>query len=424
MRYLYSALFYLLVPVLLVRMLLRSRRAPAYRQRLAERFGVFSCPRQVTEGKVIWVHAVSVGETLAAAPLIEQLLARWPEHRLVVTTTTPTGSERVQALFGDRVFHVYLPWDIPGAVSRFLRKVRPELLVVMETELWPNMLHYSHRQGCHIVLANARLSARSARGYARFSKLTSGMLNSLGSVACQASADGERLLALGLPAERLHITGSIKFDIDLDEHLQDQARSLRLALQNRPVLLASSTHQGEEELILDAFSIVRERVPGLLCLLVPRHPERFESVYQLCLSRGLRTARRSAAEEVSAEHQVLLGDTMGELRLLSGAADVCVIGGSFIEHGGQNVLEAAAWGVPVISGPHMFNFSEITTMLLEAGGMIQLQGAAELGPALEQLLVDEARREAMGAAAAAVVAANRGALHRLLGLIANEMADA
>jgi 3-deoxy-D-manno-octulosonic-acid transferase len=362
-----------------------------------------------------------VGETLAAAPLVEELLLQWPDYRLVITTTTPTGSERVQALFGDRVFHVYAPWDLPGAVSRFLGKVRPRLLVVMETELWPNLLHYTHQRGCRIVLANARLSARSARGYRRFARLTTPMLATLDQVACQSRADGDRFIALGLPAERLQHTGSIKFDMETDDALHDAAGALAKRLGNRPVLLGSSTHQGEDELILDAFSAAREEVPDLLCLLVPRHPERFASVYKLCVSRGLPTARRSLGEAVSADHQVLLGDTMGELRLLSAVASLCVIGGSFIEHGGQNVLEAAAWGVPVVSGPHMFNFSEITQLLTEAGGMLQLTDSAALAEAVRELLQDAPRLHAMGAAAAAVVAANRGALARLLLVIKKEL---
>ena len=422
MRFLYSALFYLLLPAILLRMLWRSRRAPAYRQRLAERFGFFSCPAEVTGGRVIWVHAVSVGETLAAAPLIEDLLAAYPDYQLVVTTTTPTGSERVKSLFGDRVFHVYSPWDMPGPVRRFVTRIRPELLVIMETELWPNLLHYSHREGCRILLANARLSARSARGYGRLAGLTRQMLGQLNAVACQASADGQRLVGLGLPPERLTVTGSIKFDIDLNDSIRQQAAQLKASLA-RPVLLGSSTHAGEEALLLDAFETLREDFPNLLCLLVPRHPERFESVYQLCLARGLTIARRSAGEVPGAQHQVLLGDTMGELRLLSGVASICVIGGSFIEHGGQNVLEAAAWAVPVVSGPHMFNFTEITSLLTAAGGMQQLAAADQLADTLRTLLADDARREAMGLAAAGVVAANRGAKAQLLTMIRAQLAD-
>ena len=422
MRFVYSALFYLLLPVILLRMLWRSRKAPEYRRRLAERFGIFSCPQRVTDSPVIWVRAVSVGETLAAAPLIEDLLRDYPQHQLVITTTTPTGSERVKALFGDRVFHVYSPWDMPGAVQRFLAKIRPQLLVIMETELWPNLLHYTHESACRIVLANARLSERSAAGYGRLARLSRQMFGQIDRVACQSIPDGERLVALGLPRPRLTITGSIKFDIDLDEALQMQVEQLKTEL-GRPVLLGSSTHPTEEALILDAFEQLQQSLPNLLCLLVPRHPERFESVYQLCQSRSLTTVRRSTGALPGPGDSVLLGDTMGELRLLSGVASVCVIGGSFIEHGGQNVLEAAAWGVPVVSGPHMFNFTEITELLTAAGGMLQVGQSQDLVPTLLSLFSDETRRSTMGGAARDVVQANRGAREKLLALIGEQLAD-
>ncbi len=421
MRYLYSALFYLLLPFVLLRMLWRSRRAPAYRSRLAERFGIF--PADFGDRPLIWVHAVSVGETLAAAPLIEGLLSDHPGHAVLVTTTTPTGSDRVRALFGERVFHVYAPWDMPGAVKRFLRKTRPRLLVIMETELWPNLLHYCHGAGCPVVLANARLSARSSRGYARFGALTRPMLRQLSVVACQSRADGDRFLALGLPGERLRVTGSIKFDLELDEALRSAAAGLREAI-GRPVILASSTHPGEDEIILAALRRVRQELADVLCLLVPRHPERFDSVYQLCTEQGWRVVRRSTGQLPGPEDEILLGDTMGELRLLSGAATVAVIGGSFIEHGGQNVLEAAAWGVPVVTGPHMFNFAEISALLLDAGAMIQLQGPEQLADCLLQLLRDEPGRQRMGAAGAQVVADNRGALSRLRAIVGETLAGA
>ena len=421
MRYLYSALFYLLLPFILLRMLWRSRRAPAYRRRLAERFGIFAPPAGRGERPVIWVHAVSVGETLAAAPLVEALLRDYPDYLLAVTTTTPTGSDRVRAMFGDRVFHVYSPWDMPGAVRRFLRRLRPRLLIIMETELWPNLLYHSHRLGCPVVLANARLSERSAQGYARFGGLTRAMLQQLAVVACQAEADGQRFVQLGLPPERLQLTGSIKFDLELDASLRDRAAALRQEI-GRPVILASSTHPGEDEIILGAFRNVRERIPAALLLLVPRHPERFEDVFRLCVAEGWQVVRRSTGQPVSAGNDILLGDTMGELRLLSGVATVAVIGGSFIEHGGQNVLEAAAWGVPVVTGPHMFNFAEISGLLLAAGAMEQLPDATGLAESLLRILQDTPLRERMGSAAEQVVEANRGALARLEEIVAEQLA--
>lgn len=423
MRYLYSVLFYLLLPLVVARMLWRSRKAPEYRRRLGERFGFFDMAEDPRP--VIWVHAVSMGETLAAAPLIEELLARYPGYQLVVTTTTPTGSERVQALFGERVFHVYAPWDLPGAVHRFVGKVKPRLLLIMETELWPNMLHHSHRSGCRIVLANARLSERSARGYARLGRLTRGMLLQLDAVACQAAADGQRFLDLGLPESALQVTGSIKFDLELGAELQVAAAELRRALgtEHRPVLVVASTHPGEDEQVLAAFERLREQTPTLLLVLVPRHPERFDAVYALCRSAGWTVLRRSSGGSPDSGDDILLGDTMGELLLLLSAATVAVIGGSLVERGGHNVLEPAAWGVPVVTGPYMFNFLQISELLTEAGAMVMLEQPAELSACLASLLGDEPRREQMGAAGRQVVAENRGARQRLMQMIAAELGD-
>ncbi len=421
MRLLYSLLFYCLMPFVLLRMLWRSRLASAYRRRWGERLGFFRAP---ADGRpVIWVHAVSVGETLAAAPVIEALLQRYPGYRVVVTTTTPTGSERVQALFGERVFHVYAPWDLPGAVGRFVRRLQPRLLLIMETELWPNMLHYAAASGCRVVLANARLSARSARGYARLGGLTRQMLGHLDGVACQAREDGERFVELGLAQQRLHLTGSIKFDLALDAELRQQASALCevLGSAQRPVLVAASTHPGEDEQILDAFAAVRAHYPEALLVLVPRHPERFDSVAGLCRGRGWQVLRRSAAQAPAAGDDILLGDTMGELLLLLSAARVAIIGGSLVEHGGHNVLEAAAWGVPVVTGPWMFNFEEISRLLVAAGAMIRLEQPAQLPAVLLQLLADDARRQRMGAAGLEVVANNGGARERLLQLVAQQL---
>ncbi len=419
MRLMYSALFYCLIPVIVLRMLLRSRITPAYRRRMGERLGFFKADVGQNDRPALWVHAVSVGETLAAASLIESLLQRYPLHRVVVTTTTPTGSERVTALFGDRVFHVYSPWDTPGAVKRFLKKTRPALLLIMETELWPNMLYYSHRAGCRTVLANARLSQRSAKGYARFESLTRGMLSTLDSVACQARADGDRFLALGLESRQLDITGSIKFDLELDGDLRAKAALLRdsWGLPHRRVIVAASTHPGEDEQLLAAFSYVRQSVDNCLLVIVPRHPERFDLVNALCVGAGWNVQRRSSGNDAGPAVDVVLGDTMGELLLLLSGASVAVVGGSLVNHGGHNVLEASAWGVPVVTGPHMFNFSEISDLLVAAGAMTRLTDTTELGRCLVGLLLNPERRDEMGEAGQRVVADNRGAQKRLLELI-------
>ena len=423
MRYLYSILYYCLLPIIVLRMILRSRAAPAYRRRLAERLGLFDAGALPKESPAIWLHAVSVGETLAAAPLIENLLHSYPNHVLVVTTTTPTGSERVAALFGERVFHVYAPWDTPGAVKRFLARIRPRLLIIMETELWPNMLHHCHQSGCCIVLANARMSQRSARGYARLGGLSESMLADLDVVACQSRADGDRFLQLGLQSSQLEVTGSIKFDLELDAGLRAQATELRntWGVDKRSVIVAASTHPGEDEQILCAFAEVRAVVDNCLLVIVPRHPERFDSVFELCAAGGWQVQRRSLGVEPTLQDDILLGDSMGELLLLLSGATVAVIGGSLVNHGGHNVLEAAAWGIPVVTGPYMFNFAEISDLLSAAGAMQQLDHIDDLAGCLTRLLADPAQRRDMGTAGQRVVAANRGAKKRLLALIDDQL---
>ncbi len=425
MRLLYSALYCCLLPVLVLRMLWRSRRAPGYRQRLPERFGFFP-GLSPDAARAVWVHAVSVGETLAAAPLVESLLRQFPDCPLVVTTTTPTGSERVRVLFGDRVMHVYAPWDLPGPLRRFLRRTRPRLLVIMETELWPNMLHETRAAGCDILLANARLSERSARGYARVAGLTRQMLGNINTLACQSQADSERFLTLGASPARLEVTGNIKFDLILDDALRARAAQLRQAFAagGRPVLVAASTHPGEEELILSAYRRIRQMHGECLLVLVPRHPERFDEVSSLCGRRGWQVLRRSAGGDPTAVDDILLGDTMGELLLLLGTATVAVFGGSLLGHGGHNVLEAAAWGVPVVTGPHMENFAAVSEMLGGAGALVRLDGPARLESCLLELLQDPERRRRMGAAGMRVVADNRGASARLLALISQRLAGA
>ncbi|MBL4865422.1 MAG: lipid IV(A) 3-deoxy-D-manno-octulosonic acid transferase [Pseudomonadales bacterium] len=367
-RFFYSILFYLALPAILMRLLMRSIQVPAYRQRIAERFAVGHTRLK----SCIWVHAVSVGETLAAVPVIERLLERYPDEDILVTTMTPTGSERVKAVFGERVYHVYAPYDLPGAVKRFVRRYNPRLLIVMETELWPNIIHYSHQAGCPSIIANARLSARSAAGYKKLSRLTQLMLAEISLLAAQAKPDAQRFLSLGLKPSQLTVTGSIKFDLAIDENLKIASLKTREQWgKGRLVFIAASTHVGEDEQILAVFDKLKASFPSLLLVIVPRHPERFDTVAQMIETHGFNMARRSLHdaednEKLMAGVDVLLGDTMGELLLLYGASDVAFVGGSLVSTGGHNVLEPLAYGVPAIVGPHMFNFQVISDLLLEA----------------------------------------------------------
>jgi len=419
-RWLYSLLLYVLTPLILLRLWWRGRKAPAYRKRIAERFGFFDAP--VSAGG-IWVHAVSVGETIAAAPMIRALLARYPQRTITVTTMTPTGSERVRVLFADAiasgcVFHVYAPYDMPSAIGRFLRRVKPALLIVVETELWPNTIHGCATRGIPVLVANARLSEKSARGYARLGGITQSMLRDIAIVAAQNAQDGERFVALGLPRERLQVTGSVKFDLTIDAALQARAQQLRDVIGARPVWIAASTHAGEDEILLAAQRDVLKRNPDALLILVPRHPERFNTVANLIAAAGLSMQRRSDGAAVQADTQVLLGDTMGELLMLFGAADVAFVGGSLIERGGHNTLEPAAWGLPIITGASDFNFREISELLQVAGALCKRCDARAIAAEIGQLFAGAELRSRRGQAALTVVEKNRGALQKLLHEIA------
>ncbi|MDM3872295.1 lipid IV(A) 3-deoxy-D-manno-octulosonic acid transferase [Porticoccus sp. W117] len=415
-RALYTIAFYLAVPLVLLRLLLRGRKAPAYRKRWGERFGFV--PRLKAD-KVIWVHSVSVGETLAAVPLIKQLQQRYPNAQLVVTTMTPTGSERVVASFGDSVYHVYAPYDLPDVVARFLKRVQPDVLVIMETELWPNLVLGCAKRDIPVVVANARLSQKSADGYAKMPALMQSLLANISAVAAQHSDDGQRFLDLGLPEKSLSITGNIKFDLLLTDDVRQKANDLKQQWRGdnqRPVWLVASTHRGEDEVILDSFQELLKYHDDLLLVLVPRHPERFDEVAQLCESRKLTVTRRSEAV-APADSQVLLGDTMGELLAFCGASDVVFMGGSLVPVGGHNLIEPAAWGVPVLSGSHLFNFAEASRLLLSAEGMVVCDNSEQIAAEMESLLNDPQRRVAMGEAAQAVAEQNRGALQRLMTVI-------
>ncbi len=422
-RALYSLLFHLLLPIIAGRLVWRAWRAPAYGRRIGERFAL-GLPAMRKDG--IWVHAVSLGESIAAAPLIRELLVRYPGLPITVTSMTPTGSERIQALFGDKIQHCYLPYDLPWACARFFRHIQPRLALIMETELWPNHIHQCAKRGVPVVLANARLSERSARGYARFAKLTAPMLAELSLIAAQTEAEAERFRQLGARPGCVEVTGSIKFDLSVDAQLQVRASQLRdtWGARQRPVWIAASTHAGEDEIILAAHRQLLASFPQALLILVPRHPERFASVFELCKREGFASVRRSLDEAVTAQTQVLLGDTLGELLFLYALADLAFVGGSLVENGGHNLLEPAALGKPLLSGPHLFNFLEIAAQLRSAGDLLQVQDAAELQEQLQRLFAEPQQAAQMAMAGLAVLRANQGALARLLAGLARLLPSA
>ncbi|UUT13261.1 lipid IV(A) 3-deoxy-D-manno-octulosonic acid transferase [Pseudomonas zeae] len=414
-RTLYTALFYLGLPLVAIRLWLRARKAPAYARRIGERFS-YGMPTLQPGG--IWVHAVSVGESIAAAPMIRALLQRYPQLPITVTCMTPTGSERIQALFANepRIQHCYLPYDLPCAAARFLDRVQPKLAVIMETELWPNHIHQCAKRGIAVALANGRLSERSAKGYGRFGKLTAPMLAEMSLFAVQTEAEAQRFRDLGARPETVEVTGSIKFDLTIDPQLLQRAADLRGQWQalERPVWIAASTHEGEDEVILDAHRRLLTNHPDALLILVPRHPERFNSVFELCQREGFATVRRSTGANVDAQTSVLLGDTMGELLFLYALADSAFVGGSLVANGGHNLLEPAALAKPVISGPHLFNFLDIAAQLREAGALAEVDDAEGLALEVQRLFELPRDAQRMADAGLAVMRRNQGALQRLL----------
>ena len=412
MRFLYTLLVHLLLPVALVRLVWRARRQPGYLEHVGERFGFYA---KKTEGPLIWIHAVSVGETRAAQPVIRMLSERYPAHRILLTHMTPTGRETGAALFRDSVTQYYLPYDFPWAVARFLEYFRPRAGIVMETEIWPNLIRACASRGIPCYLVNARLSDKSFRGYQRFGDLARQALEALAAVSAQTTDDARRLTALG--GREVRVTGNVKFDIAAPRELVDRGMEWRQSFgASRPVLLAASTRDGEEALILERTGEIR--VPGLLTVIVPRHPQRFDEVAEVIRQLGLRFQRRSHKDEsISPETQVLLGDSMGEMFAYYTACDVAFIGGSLLPYGAQNLIEACAVGKPVLIGPSTYNFAEATEGAVAAGAAIRVADAGELAREAGKLLLDQSRQKQMGQAALAFCAAHRGATARVVDLI-------
>ena len=409
-RLLYTLLLYLLLPYILLRLAWRSLRQPAYLRHTGERFGRY---RDAPGEPVIWVHAVSVGETRAAEPLIRALVRRHPGHRVLLTHMTPTGREAGMALFGESVHRCYLPYDYPRAVARFLQHFQPRAGLLMETEIWPNLIHACRERGIPLTLVNARLSERSFSGYQRFPQLARESLGALAGVAAQGTDDARRFAALGARDPR--VTGSVKFDIVPPAPQLGLGREWRRGYGERPVLLVASTREGEEPLVLDALAAID--VPGLLTVIVPRHPQRFGEVARLLGARGLRYQRRTEGGEVAPDTRFLLGDSMGEMFAYYAACDVAFIGGSLVPLGGHNLIEASAAGRPALIGPSTYNFAEAVELALRAGAAVQVQDAAGLAREAGRLLVDRAAAQRMGEAGLAFCAAHRGATERVLELI-------
>ena len=416
MSIVYTILLYLIQPLVWLRLLWRSRKAPDYRKRWLERYGF--CKNKVKSGGIL-VHAVSVGETLAAIPLIKALQSQYPQLPITVTTMTPTGSKQVKSILKESVSHVYLPYDLPCAIHRFLKTVQPKLVIIMETELWPNLISQCDSKKIPLIIANARLSERSAKRYHKLGKAISKLLAKISTVAAQNRQDGDRFISLGLPADHLSVTGSIKFDIELTAKQQQNLAQLKQQWQlHRPVLIAASTHAGEDEIILSAFQQLLKNHSNLLLILVPRHPERFKTVEKLIADNGLNYITRSSKQPPTDQTQVILGDTMGELLELYGLANIAFVGGSLIEHGGHNPLEPALHHIPIISGTHFFNFKVIGEQLIEANGMLVCDSSADsLYSTINSLLNDESRCQQIGENAYQVLKNNQGALNRLLEVI-------
>ncbi len=411
MRHLYTILLYAMLPYILLRLIWRARRQRGYLRHVAERFGFYGDTPAAQP--CLWVHAVSVGETRAAEPLIRALQARYPRHRILLTHMTPTGRDTGEAVFGDGVMRAYLPYDLPGAVARFVEHFRPAAGVVMETEVWPNLIHAARRRDLPLYLVNARLSARSLAGYRRTGALARDALAAFAAIAAQSAADAERLQALG--AARVTVTGNLKFDLAPSDAQLEQGRAWRAAVGARPVVLAASTREGEEALLLDA--VLRAGAGDVLWVIVPRHPQRFDSVAALITARGLRLQRRSAGTAIARDTQVLLGDSMGEMAVYYALSDVVLMGGSFLDFGAHNLIEPCAAAKPVIVGPSTYNFTDAAEAAHAAGAALSVETMEVAVTLALQLLADAPRRAQMGSAGVAFTAAHRGATQRVVALI-------
>ncbi|MGY5613759.1 lipid IV(A) 3-deoxy-D-manno-octulosonic acid transferase [Vibrio brasiliensis] len=416
-RFLYSLLLTLVAPLLLYSLYKKKQGKPSVGKRWKEHFGF--TPTIPNCQQPIWIHAASVGETIAVTPLIKQLKSRHPEVDIVLTTTTSTGAEQAERL-GGLVTHRYTPVDFSFAISKFIRVIKPSQLIIVETELWPNTLNVVGKAGIPITLLNARLSEKSYRGYKKVLPLFIPMAKQLSKVLCQYHDDAERFFNLGVDKEKLVVTGSIKFDISITDTVLTQGNQLREQLgKDRPVWIAASTHEGEDKQLLSVHRQLLSYLPECLLIIVPRHPERFSNVAKLSQELGFLTVTRSSGNVIEQETQVYLGDTMGEMLTLMQASDVCFMGGSLIgkKVGGHNLLEPAALGIPTLTGPSYYNFTDITHALVASGACKITDNAESIVSQLKFWLMDKQQRQASGQQALSVVNKNTGAINQSLAQI-------
>jgi len=415
MRTLYTLVLYLATPFVLLYLFVRGLRSSDYLRRWPERFGRFERPQR-TGG--ITVHAASMGEVNAAGRLIQEIRARFPDEPLCLTTLTPTGSARVSSLFADTAFHVYAPLDLPGAVQRFLSRVKPQLLIIMETEIWPNLYYQAAARDIPIVIVNARISERSIDSYRRLRGLTGATLRKVNRIAAQSTLDRQRLIELGADESRITVTGNMKFDVWIPPSLSEQGEAIRMGWgTHRLVLLGGSTHEADEQQLIEAFKRLLPAFPGALLVLVPRHPERFSRTAQLAQQAGLTVSLRSTGLSCPGDTQCFVVDCMGELQQFYATCDVAFVGGSLEAVGGHNVLEPAALAKPVLFGPHTANFADITQQLLDCGGAVRVADTAELEGAVRRLFTEPELRDRMGRAGQDLVRSGQGAVARTLEII-------
>ncbi len=415
----YTIITYLLQPLILLEMLRRSIKQPAYRRRLKERYAIYTEQQKLQQGGIV-IHAASVGEVIAITPFVKKLQILYPHLPIVFTTVTPTGSERVKAAFGDSVTHFYLPYDLPYAVKRFLSLTNPKVMIVVETELWPNLIKYANKRQIPFIIANARLSPRSVKRYGYIKHLIYPMFRDIKLIMAQDKTSADRYLALGVQQNHLINTGNLKFDLNINEQQYQEIKLTKetLNIGKRPVWVAGSTHEGEEELLLETHKKLLVDYPDLILILVPRHPERFNSVAEVIVSNKMKFIRRSDNHALTPDISVLLGDTMGEMMIFYGLADIAFVGGSLVKHGGHNPLEPIAFKIPVISGIHTYNFTEIYEKLTNVNGFIEVESDSDkLKQAVTFLLKNINESEQIGEAGFQVLKENQGALQRHLDLL-------